>query len=162
MKLKILVIILFIIARICQISAQNSKNLFLEKPEMNEVLNEDGINAIIEDKLGFLWAGGWKGLFRYDGNQSINYTTKFNGLLGKKISCLFSSSDSLVWIGTYGQGLYAFNITNNKILSYDSAGNQKLRNILAIIEDKDKSIWIGTSDNLLHYKNNQFKNNCTQ
>jgi len=157
MELRKLFIVLISSLFINQISAQYTKKMYLEKPEMNEVLNEDGINAVIEDKLGFLWAGGWNGLFRYDGNQSINYTAKFDGLLGKKISCLYSATDSTVWIGTYGQGLFGFNIINNHIVSFDSASNQKLRNIYAIYEDPNKSIWIGTSENLLEYKNQQFK-----
>ncbi|HAN79164.1 MAG TPA: hypothetical protein DCQ31_16055, partial [Bacteroidales bacterium] len=138
------------------IFGQNPKILFVEKPDLNEVLNEDGINAIMEDKLGFLWIGGWNGLFRYDGNQTINYTSKYDGMLPKKIFCLYSASDSLVWIGTYGQGLFSFNISNNAIERFDSVGGLKLRNIYTIIEDTDKSIWIGTSENLLHYKNKKF------
>jgi signal transduction histidine kinase/DNA-binding response OmpR family regulator/ligand-binding sensor domain-containing protein len=142
---------------IAMANGQDQLNLVIEKPELDDILNEDGINIITEDKLGFLWIGSWNGLFRYDGNQSINFTLKYEGLLGKKISYLFSSADSMVWIGTYSQGLYTFNINNNQIQKFYYSGDYKIRNVIYINQDKHGTIWVGTNDKLLSFKDNKLK-----
>ena len=35
--------------------------------DTNSGLPDNSINAIAEDKLGFIWIGTWNGLVRYDG-----------------------------------------------------------------------------------------------
>jgi signal transduction histidine kinase/ligand-binding sensor domain-containing protein/DNA-binding response OmpR family regulator len=138
------------------LSGQERTTLNIEKPNLSEILAEDDINCLLQDKLGFMWFGSWKGLYRYDGNQTVNYSLKRNGFLGKKISTLYSAHDSSLWIGTYGQGLYIYNINTNKTVNYDTICGQKIKNIYAIVQNPKGETYIGTSNNLYIYNKGKF------
>jgi ligand-binding sensor domain-containing protein len=59
-------------------------------------LPEIDINSIAQDSAGFLWIGTWKGLYRYDGREVINYSLHMNNKIGRKISTLFLDSEGNV------------------------------------------------------------------
>ena len=78
-------------------------------------LPEIDINSIAQDSAGFLWIGTWKGLYRYDGREVINYSLHMNNKIGRKISSLFLDSEGMLWIGTYSEGLFVYNTHNEHI-----------------------------------------------
>ncbi|KJD35997.1 hypothetical protein PW52_05095 [Tamlana sedimentorum] len=68
-----------------------------------EGFNQNTINAIEQDRYGFLWYGTPNGLIRYDGYEFKTYTTqsKTDGnLLSNYITCLFKDEQGILWIGT--------------------------------------------------------------
>ncbi len=65
---------------------------------------EDGLNnlaveAVLQDRAGFLWAGTQNGLYRYDGNRFTLFD-KNRGLPGTRIESLYESSDATLWVST--------------------------------------------------------------
>ena len=64
-----------------QVKAETSINI--ENLTNKTGLPEGAINCIAQDSYGFIWIGTWKGLFRYDGYDVINFSAinrHFNAL----------------------------------------------------------------------------------
>lgn len=67
------------------------------------------IYAINEDKDGNLWIGTVdSGVWRYDGNNLTNYTTK-NGLTSNAVNVIYKDQNGELWFGTDADGVCKFN-----------------------------------------------------
>jgi ligand-binding sensor domain-containing protein/serine phosphatase RsbU (regulator of sigma subunit) len=66
-------------------------NLFRGREDYN-------VNVIYQDPKGWIWFGTDRGLFRYDGLNSIMYTIS-EGLAGNNITSVYSSGDDNLWVG---------------------------------------------------------------
>lgn len=70
-------------------------------------LSQHTVKTIIQDKKGFIWAGTYYGINRYDGytfNQ-INYLSKPYGLSSNIIGKLLEDHDGYIWATTIDGGL---------------------------------------------------------
>lgn len=114
-------------------------------------LPEIDINSIAQDSAGFLWIGTWKGLYRYDGREVINYSLHMNNKIGRKISSLFLDSDGMLWIGTYSEGLFIYNTYNQHITEFKEINGTKLSNIIRISEASGKRIMVASYDGIFIY-----------
>lgn len=114
-------------------------------------LPEIDINSIAQDSAGFLWIGTWKGLYRYDGREVINYSLHMNNKIGRKISSLFLDSEGMLWIGTYSEGLFVYNTYNQHITEYKEINGTKLSNIIRINEASGKRIMVASYDGIFIY-----------
>ncbi|NPD45729.1 hybrid sensor histidine kinase/response regulator transcription factor [Lentimicrobium sp. S6] len=110
------------------------------------------VTCIIQDSVGFIWYGTWQGLYRYDGKEAINFSSKNYGKIGRKISTLHLDKQGMIWVGTYSEGLFTISPQNQKIKLYTQINGVELRNILAISELKNGQVYIGTNDGLFIYK----------
>ena len=118
------------------------------------------VNAILEDKNHNLWIGTTHGLNLYnrlhDNFNTIYSKTGQEHILDYTfISSLSAGNDSNIWIGTYSQGLYSYNIYTGQIKHYEieSAGNTNV-NITGILSDSVNNLWIGTQSGLVFYDMN--------
>ncbi len=67
------------------------------------------IYAINEDNSGILWIGTVDaGVWKYDGNNLINYTTK-DGLTSNAINCIYKDKKGQLLFGTDSNGICVFN-----------------------------------------------------
>jgi len=67
------------------------------------------IYTINEDDFGNLWMGTVDaGVWKYDGNNLTNYTTK-DGLTSNAINIIFKDKNGELWFGTDGDGICKFN-----------------------------------------------------
>jgi len=106
-----------------------------------------GTNRIIEDRQGHIWlATGYRGdensrgVYRFDGEHWINYTTR-DGLPSNSIHALQEDHLGHIWIGTHA-GLSRFdgqNFTN--FTTDDGLGSDE---IYSFAEDRQGHLWIGT------------------
>jgi signal transduction histidine kinase/ligand-binding sensor domain-containing protein/DNA-binding response OmpR family regulator len=119
------------------------------------------VNAILEDKNHNLWIGTSYGLNLYNRLHDNFYTiyskTGQEHILDYTfISSLSAGSDSNLWIGTFSQGLYRYNIYTGQIKHYEieSAGNTNV-NITGILSDSVNNLWIGTQSGLVFYDINE-------
>lgn len=74
-----------------------------ERFSNREGFNQNTINAIAQDKYGFLWFGTPNGLIKYDGYEFGTYTTqaKINGAISSNnLTSLHNDSNGVLWIGT--------------------------------------------------------------
>lgn len=80
-----------------------SEILKFEHFSNKEGFNQNTINAIVEDKYGFLWFGTPNGLIKYDGYDFFNFNHDpfvDNTIPNNYIQCLFADAEGNLWIGT--------------------------------------------------------------
>src|SRR5258708_27502620 len=68
-----------------------------------EGLKNLAVQAVLQDRAGFLWVGTQDGLYRYDGNHFTAFTS-LDGLPGTRIEALYEGVDGTLWVST-GRGL---------------------------------------------------------
>jgi len=109
-------------------------------------------SLLLDNKSETLWVGTFlEGLWvQKKGESVLRSVNKFGN---DRISVYaLAKSDSGIWVGTYGSGLYHYNTSSGYIKRYitdtnnaNSISNNQIRFILA---DKNRSIWIGTNNGL--------------
>jgi ligand-binding sensor domain-containing protein len=65
----------------------------------DEGLQNLSVQAVLQDRSGFLWAGTQNGLYRYDGSRFTGFT-RSDGLPGTRIESLYEDADGTLWVGT--------------------------------------------------------------
>ncbi|WP_338791641.1 two-component regulator propeller domain-containing protein [Bernardetia sp. MNP-M8] len=129
-------------------------------------LSQNTVNALLEDKDGFLWIGTDDGLNRYDGQTVVVYKhirSDTTTIPDNQIQSLYQDKQGRVWIGTVA-GLALYDNNTNQFISFrnNKNNNSSLVNntVQAITEDKEGFLWIGTRQGLSKFdtKNNTFTN----
>ncbi len=130
------------------------------------------ITCMLEDSRGILWIGTRNGLYRVVDKTAKRYTKK-DGLASDFISVLQEDSRGNLWVATIGGGLHRLKRTGdtsnkspntmgrqepgdhvpgkqsqvvndktNEIITFEKHGAPL--SILCLLEDREKSLWIGT------------------
>ncbi|WAC14832.1 hybrid sensor histidine kinase/response regulator transcription factor [Dyadobacter pollutisoli] len=93
---------------------------------------EDGlahreVNAIFQDRQGFIWFGTKFGLSRFDGKTFTNFTKDRNGLEFDDIQSIAQDADGLLWLmGPYGESRIAlFNPLTGKTIPFEKKFGEK-------------------------------------
>ncbi len=124
-------------------------------------LSSNSILDIKEDKKGNLWLATWSGgliCFNPLNHKSIVYTNNpkdTNSLLFNNIKSIVVD-DSLIWIGTHGEGIAVLNLRtnkfihhkNNRLFSFDMRGPSWINHLF---KDSKGRIWISCYDGLFMY-----------
>lgn len=129
-----------------------SENRFVNErfPSLNNPqVRFANIFSIAEDNDGTLWLGTMDGLLNF--NKSSGAVKEFKsskgGLSNNYVRCLYLDKNNVLWIGTNGGGLNAYNKTTGKF-TYYRAGNPansiSSDVIMDIVEDADGTLWIAT------------------
>ena len=119
--------------------------------------HDGGVDAILRDRHGLLWVGGWYGggLTRYDQQASHVFTTE-DGLPTNTIRCMLESKAGDLWLGTIGGGLVRYDGRTFQTYSYSEG--MVNANITCLYEDRDHHLWIGCGGGGVHqfdYRNFQ-------
>lgn len=112
-------------------------------------LSQNHINAIFQDKTGFLWVGTFNGLNRYDGYNFKVFNSISNddqSLSQNSVNVIFQDKSGNIWVGTE-QGLNKYNAVDQTFTRYfnlDSKGAKSMENnIRTIYEDGNGVFWVG-------------------
>jgi signal transduction histidine kinase/DNA-binding response OmpR family regulator/ligand-binding sensor domain-containing protein len=95
--------IIFFICLVVSLFTQHIYAQNFERFSNKEGFNQNTINAIEQDRYGYLWYGTPNGLIKYDGYEFKTYTTqsKTDGNLSSNfISSLVKDEQGVLWIGT--------------------------------------------------------------
>ena len=133
----------------CQIA--HGETLKFDHFSNKEGFNQNTINAIVEDKYGFLWIGTPNGLIKYDGYDFYNYThdpLNKNSISNNYIQCLFNDSEGNLWIGTR-TGINVYIPEYESFLKVPFYSNLWVQQISA---DSEGRIWISGAEALLTCK----------
>lgn len=110
------------------------------------VINDNDVAAIIEDKQGNLFVGTQKqGLSYYNRKENRFIPVPYTGNSNLSVYCM-SLVDGQLLVGTDGQGLKIYNPVKKQLEDYtiNSAPiDFSEGKIHAILEDKDKNLWLG-------------------
>jgi ligand-binding sensor domain-containing protein/signal transduction histidine kinase len=139
------------------IFAQQPPALF-HRISTQQGLSQATVNAVVEDRQGFLWFGTQDGLNRYDGysftimrHNPLDSTSLSNSW----VECLFVDSRGWLWAGTWGGGLNRYDPKRNRFIRYEHDPNDSLtlssNVIFSITEDHTGKLWIATAHGIVAY-----------
>jgi ligand-binding sensor domain-containing protein len=124
--------------------------------------------TLLADDKGGLWVGsgviagdpnglGGLGYYSASGKWTV-YTPENSRIPGRKIHHLVFDGPDALWMGTEGDGLAHFNITQNKWEIFNTSNQLPDNNVLSLARDND-GLWIGTMKGLAYRSiNNEWKN----
>ena len=134
------------------VSAQSVQNgVTFRTLSIEHGLSQSIVNAMTQDRRGFMWFVTEDGLNRYDG-----YTFKIfkpdpkdpHSLAHNEIKSICESSDGTLWIGSFYKGLEHFDPATEKFAHYqhDPLDPSSLGNniVWAVLEDGKGRVWVGT------------------
>ena len=112
------------------------------------------VAAIAQDRAGQLWLGTGDGVVRFDGyrfrpveRDSPDASTRNLGW----VSAILPARDGRVWIGTESAGLVRHDPTDERTATYPMVTGGPSPAILALAEDPDGAVWVGTGTGLLRF-----------
>ncbi|MDR0893655.1 MAG: response regulator [Mediterranea sp.] len=127
--------------------------------DSNSGLSQNSVNAILQDRQGFMWFGTKDGLDRYDGLR-FHHFLKENGTLGNNyITALHEDRQGVIWIGT-DDGLYLYSPLTETARRFDllsDRGTQIENTINTLTGDRDGGVWIGVQGQGIFYYNPKSK-----
>lgn len=154
MLLKITAVLFLLSAVIVKypISAQTSTTLYNLNP-IDEKLSGTIVNCMLQDSSGFLWFGSQIGLFRYDGYTLKPYSFNSgasNRFVSNFITAVCEEDSGIIWIGTFGSGMFKFDPKTGDYLNFNSNDTSKeglSDNIIrTLCKDDSGRLWIGTQN----------------
>ena len=120
------------------------------------------IPCMFQDKLGYIWCGTYRGIYRYDGYSFKSYiprdgdTTLLSNhvvidLPNVIIYAICGDKEGNIWAG-HTQGLEKLNPTTGIVTHYRLNSKTALtdwsNHVLSLLEDRDGNLWIGTGGGL--------------
>lgn len=138
-----IIISLSLVLSDCQPAQGQAAVLRFDRLDITDGLSQNTINAILQDKRGFIWIGTSDGLNRYDGYSFTVYRHQkdnLNSPADNTILSLYEDSHQMLWVGTT-KGLDRYDPSTN---SFQSVPVTSLNNVQTLTEDNSNRLWIGT------------------
>ena len=135
------------------VTAQTTSRVF-HHLTVADGLAQNTVNAVLQDRQGFLWFGTQDGLDRFDGRGFVHYrnSERANSLSNNYIWALHEDPDGALWIGTFGGGLDKLDpatgvFTHFRHVPGDTTSLPSDR-IFSIVRGADGRLWLGTNNGL--------------
>jgi signal transduction histidine kinase/ligand-binding sensor domain-containing protein/DNA-binding response OmpR family regulator len=134
----------------------NKFERFVHNPAQPHSIANNDIVSIVPGYSGNLWIASYRGGVNSYSPQTGKFY-HFKSILKQaktphylKAMCLKEASNKILWVGTQGNGLFAYNLTNQKTKTYNNLSNSNLpsNTIEALFEDSYHNMWIGTNKGL--------------
>ena len=146
-------ILLLSLAGISGLLQAQTQRLLFERFSYNEGMPLGVVNCLLEDRDGFIWAGGTRGLARFDGHRfdAFYYNREDScGLSAKTVNCLLQDRHGRIWVGT-ANGLDRLGPLRECFSKISFALGKAVpgeRQIQSLLESNKGEIWVGTSAGL--------------
>lgn len=114
---------------------------------MTDGLPQTTVNAILQDKKGFMYFGTKWGLARYDGSSFVTFKKErgnSHSIGNNFITCLYEDTTGKIWVGT-DAGTYIYNPERNTFTPISEVtGNSGMmeHTVTAISGDRNGRIWL--------------------
>jgi signal transduction histidine kinase/sugar lactone lactonase YvrE len=80
-------------------------------------LSDNGINALCQDRSGFLWIGTDNGLDRWDGRHARLWHVK-DGLAGEQVTAVLEDGQGTIWAAAAQGGVSRFSASGDLVATY--------------------------------------------
>jgi len=132
------------------------ENITSEYVRIEKGLSQNTVNCIHQDKEGYIWAGTWSGLNRFDGYSfrtlNINMVNPSLGLTQATIVGLAEDTLGFIWAGCT-KGLNRISKKDFSVTQFTeerNVGNGMASDSINVLyTDKKGLIWIGTNEGVL-------------
>ncbi len=148
----------FLFLQILSLVAQDYRieNITSEYVRIEKGLSQNTVNCILQDQEGYIWAGTWSGLNRFDGYSfktlNINMVNPLNGLTNATIIGLAEDKLGNIWAACI-KGLNKVSKKDFSITQFTTGLSTKngmiSDSINVLFTDKKGLIWIGTNKGVL-------------
>ncbi len=133
-------------------AAAQERPIRFENISVNEGLSQGSVNAILQDRRGFMWFGTQDGLNKYDGYHFTVYRHRpfdTTSLPYNFINAIVEdTAGACLWIATFGGGLARMDFVTEKFTAYkhDSLQTPSLNDnyLLSLCLDHERNLWIGS------------------
>lgn len=104
------------------------------------------MNGIAQTSDGYIWVGGYSGLYKYDGFtfNAVELHEKIYNII-----ILYTDSQDRLWIGTNDSGVFCYDVKNGEIRRFSLEDGLPANAIRSICEGPDGRIYVGTITNLV-------------
>jgi ligand-binding sensor domain-containing protein len=114
------------------------------------------IQAITQTKDGYLLLGSAEGLFRFDGVAFEHYETPSGSALPSGAArFLLALPNGDLWIGFYSGAVSL--LRNGTVQTYTTRDGLPDGHVLCLAQDREGTIWAGTSGGLARFEGNRWK-----
>ncbi|MBQ0051633.1 MAG: HD domain-containing protein [Treponema sp.] len=149
---------IFITAQIFSASGENQSylNSYISKSwTAADGLPGNTITDLLQAKNGYIYMGSYEGLVRFDGVQfNIIKRNSDERVSFASARTIFEDSKENLWIGANDEGVTCI-YKNGNVSTYSTKNGLPNNSIRAICEDKEGTIWVGTSAGLACIKSGQ-------
>ncbi|MCL3780927.1 response regulator [Prolixibacteraceae bacterium JC049] len=96
-----------------------------------------------------------QGVYLYDviSQKCFPFLTQFESI-PQNITFMFESSDCSLWIGTFENGLYHFDLEKNTVKHFTKADGLPDETIYSIVEDQNARLWLTSNKGLICFNTN--------
>jgi len=118
-------------------------------------LHED-VLSIVADGNDNLWLGTYGGIIHVNRKNGIDKTIN----LDCEVRSLLFSKSGILWVGSYGRGIFSYNPVSGNLKNYTVANGLCNNKVLNIEEDNKGNLWMSTYHGLskLNLANQNFEN----
>ncbi|HPQ99945.1 MAG: histidine kinase [Lewinellaceae bacterium] len=109
------------------------------------------ITAVFEDNDGTIWVGtltGAIGRVRSGQAAGIEPWDIEEGHPHARINSILRDKSGILWIATYGEGIYAW--TGNRLYNYNQDDGLPAEEIYQMVQGPQEGVWVGTDLGLIH------------
>ena len=135
----------------------NGISLF-DGDKFNDFFNDKDniVWSMYQDHLGNVWAGTIKGLLYFDliNDTIINYNKIGN--INKNIKSILAIDDEYLWFCS-DNGIHQYSYKEKNFSRFSIKDGLPDNYIMSAVRDRNGVEWVGTSNGLAYYKDNQFK-----
>jgi ligand-binding sensor domain-containing protein len=110
------------------------------------------VNAMLQNKAGFIWYATNKGLFSFDGINLKRFTIK-DSLPDENVTALAEDSLGRIWMGCKNGKISYFD--NDKIIAFTPEEGNSPHEISDILFDHRGNLWFSTLDDGVYYYTNR-------
>lgn len=129
-------------------------NITFSQLSQKDGLSQSNVNAIIQDRRGFLWIATANGLNRYDGYEFLHFYG-IDGLPNDQVTTLLETQDGMIWLGTRNGGIAKLDpatmVFDKFLPAPEEPFGLKGTIIQSLYEDKEGRLWIGNFRGGLQY-----------
>lgn len=122
-------------------------------------LSQSSVQAILQDRDGFMWFATRDGLNRYDGYSFVVFRhdpgNPSTTLFDNDVRSLYEDRQGRIWVATAGGGLNRYDKSTGTFDQFRSdpadPGGLSAGDVTVMYEDSRGSFWVGTSQGLNRY-----------
>ena len=130
--------------------AQNT--LIFKNINVDNGLPQNSVLSVLQDRKGYIWAGTFDGLSKFNGLDFKVYKNETNNnksISNNKISKLFEDKKGNLWVGTF-DGLNLFNPNTESFTRVTLANPAETNGVLSIAQDNKGVLWVGTDNGVFN------------
>jgi ligand-binding sensor domain-containing protein/two-component sensor histidine kinase len=128
---------------------EEASRLRISHSKVSSLLRQQTITTVKRDTTGFLWIGTQQGLFKYDGEQLVVFSSDQQGkneVPSSDIQQIEIGPNGEIWIATFGGGIAKYDANKESFWPVFQKEFGENIFVTTMLSTDDGNIWFGTRD----------------